>query len=190
MASPLFVPLWLVSVIIFDAWHCAAVQQLGILRTPTEYGGWSKSYRAEHRACYMTVLAMLYALAAGRLFILSSFVVHRAETPHHWFLQVTRICRMKKKTRVFELELCISAYLCIVQPWSHVHITGSIWESQCGDLYLQQAANVSNHVPAHSVFALRVRFFGTRTNQYRNTAATTLNPIYANSSPILRQRSE
>lgn len=104
MALPLFVPLWLVSVIIFYAWHCAAVQQLGIRSTPTEhaYGvRWSKSYRAEHRAFYTTVLAMLYALAVGRLFILSSFTVHRAETPRHWFLQVTRICRMEKNDSSF-----------------------------------------------------------------------------------------
>ena len=40
-----------------------------------------------------------------------------------------------------------------------------------------------------SVFVSRDLFFGTRTSQYRNNAATALNTMYTNSNPTLRQRS-
>lgn len=42
----------------------------------------------------------------------------------------------------------------------------------------------------YSVLFFRVGFFGTRTSQYKNTAAAALNPTYAKSIPTLRQRSE
>lgn len=75
MASPLFVPLCLVSVsFFFYAWHCAAVHG------HTEYAYGARCYRAEHRALDTTVLAMLYELAAGHLFNLSSFRAAQCES--------------------------------------------------------------------------------------------------------------